>query len=803
MAHRPPKNCRWRIVLAEASLCGLLAFIAPVAAAKPAASDSSADAILLADPGGATPATTGTDLYLEVILNGTDKGLAHFVQRDGGLWATTATLHQLGFVLPPDTPETVRMSSLEGVQVSYDETQQTLAIVAPLKLLNLSTHVLDVRNVQQHQASASPGLLLNYDLYGTWNGQDTGNLSAYTELRAFNGNGVFSSTALAQMIRNAGATHDSMVRLDTSWSTSFPDNMLTLRLGDTLTAATSWSRPTRIGGVQFGTDFALQPYRTTAPLPQFLGSATLPSQVELYVNGLKQYSGDVPAGSFQLNTLPNISGAGQARLVLTNALGQVTTLDFSLYNTQQLLEKGLSDWSAELGVVRESYGLNSFDYGHDPVGSGTWRRGISDTFTAEAHGEATNGLIDAGVGGDWLLGLAGVVSGSVAHSASRGTEGSQLSLGYSWNNNHFDFGFNGIRASSGYRDVATLYGSPPPRLSASANAGVSTDLLGSFGVSYFQLRYPQSPATRYGSVYWFRSVGRRWSLSFSANQNLDQARDRSLFFDVGVSLDNNIYMDAGALQDANGTHFTADASQSVPTEGGFGWRAQWQQDGSSGGNNGRAELDYLGRYGQVQAGMYSFGGSDSGYAGANGSLVWMDGHVFAARPIYDSFAVVSTDGVPNVPVQLANNPIGTTDSQGMLLVTPLNAYQNNQLSINPLDLPADMRIARVDAVATPTDRSGVLVHFGITPIRAASIILVDAAGKPLPLGSTARLRGQPGGEPVLVGFDGEVYLDTLEAHNVLEVDTPTGACHVAFGYHKQGDGIPQIGPLVCKKEKSP
>lgn len=161
--------------------------------------------------------------------------------------------------------------------------------------------------------------------------------------------------------------------------------------------------------------------------------------------------------------------------------------------------------------------------------------------------------------------------------------------------------------------------------------------------------------------------------------------------------------------------------------------------------------------------------------------------------------MVSTEGVAGVPVSLQNNPIGTTDSKGMLLVTPLNAYQNNKLSIDPMSLPADMRIDRVNMDATPTDRAGTLVKFGIVPVRAASILLVDATGKPLPVGSAVRLRGH-GGEPALVGFDGAVYLDTLDEHNVLDVTTPIGSCHAGFDYRKQGSGIPQIGPLTCRKE---
>ena len=84
-------------------------------------------------------------------------------------------------------------------------------------------------------------------------------------------------------------------------------------MGDTLTDALSWSRATRIGGIQIGSNFALQPYQITTPMPALLGSATLPSQVDLYINGMRQYSGQVPAGPFQLNTIPNIKALATRR----------------------------------------------------------------------------------------------------------------------------------------------------------------------------------------------------------------------------------------------------------------------------------------------------------------------------------------------------------------------------------------------------------------------------------------------------------------------------------------------------------
>jgi outer membrane usher protein len=263
---------------------------------------------------------------------------------------------------------------------------------------------------------------------------------------------------------------------------------------------------------------------------------------------------------------------------------------------------------------------------------------------------------------------------------------------------------------------------------------------------------------------------------------------------LNVALDNRTYVSSDVGSDGTSSSFGLSASRSIPLSGGFGWQAQQQLGGN--GTNGLAEMDYLGRYGQVEAGVSDVIGNDAAYAGATGALVLLGGNTFASRSIADSFAVVSTDGTANVPVELENNFIGKTGDNGMLLVAPLNAYQNNDISIDPANLPANMKISNVSQMATPSDRAGVLVKFAVSPIRAASIILVDASGKSLPLGSQVTLEGSSG-EPTLVGFDGVTYLDTLKLHNVLDVNTPSGPCRASFDYRYKGSSIPQIGPLEC------
>jgi len=69
--------------------------------ALPAFADDPALAHLIAD---SEEWTIGTSLYLDVTLNGSPSGqLVHFDERGGELYASTSSLRQLGFVLPPET----------------------------------------------------------------------------------------------------------------------------------------------------------------------------------------------------------------------------------------------------------------------------------------------------------------------------------------------------------------------------------------------------------------------------------------------------------------------------------------------------------------------------------------------------------------------------------------------------------------------------------------------------------------------------------------------------------------------------
>lgn len=735
----------------------------------------------------------GSDLYPVVTLNGNPVGLVHLGYAGGKLYASRNTLHRMGLRLPKDNlaEKTVCLSDIFQLRVDYNTQQQTLALSAPLSMLALATTRITPYDEPGPEVATSRGALLNYDVYMEQGKTTVAN--TFSELRAFSPAGVLSTTQLTRC--SIGGNDDTFSRLDSSWRVLFPDKRLNITLGDTLTRSLPWSRPTRIAGIQVGTDFSLQPYMSTTPLPAFLGSATLPSRIELYVNGVKSYKREVPAGNFQLDIMPVVSGTGEASVIMTDTLGRTTVQNFSFYNDQQLLREGLTSWSAELGVVRENYGYYSFDYTDSPVLSGSWRQGINNTLSTGVHAEADKRLMNIGVGNDWIPGRrSGMFSTSLAMSDDEGKSGFQYGVGYRWSEELFSFSTNTLAAVGDYHDIAARYGQAPPILNSNTIVGYSMGREGIISLSYLQLRYSHNDAERYAAANWYKSVTDNVFLNASVSQNVDDRHNLSLYLMFTMTSGNNISTSSSLQRTRDKTGYQLNASR-PPSEEGWGWNVVASQQASL--QSCQGEFGYQGRYGKTYAGFSNNPSTQHGYAGATGSLVMMGGGLFAARQITHGFAVVSTDGVPGVPIRLQNNPVGKSDAQGQLLVTELNSYQNNEISIDPMALPAGMRISRVTENVTPADRAGALVHFGITPIRAAQVILVDRHGNFIPEGSTVKLTSGEQ-QSAVVGFDGMAYLDTLNLHNHLLVSTETGQCLVQFDYPLKTTGIAQMGPLVCQ-----
>src|SRR5690606_16053600 len=121
--------------------------------------------------------------------------------------------------------------------------------------------------------------------------------SATIDGRIFSSLGVASQTAILAS-RSVSDALPTALRLDTGWSYSHPVTMITARAGDTISGGLTWTRPTRLGGMQVQRTFALRPALLTLPLPSFGGSAAVPSSVDVFVAGVRSVSQDVSSGPF-------------------------------------------------------------------------------------------------------------------------------------------------------------------------------------------------------------------------------------------------------------------------------------------------------------------------------------------------------------------------------------------------------------------------------------------------------------------------------------------------------------------------
>ncbi|KWF29490.1 fimbrial protein [Burkholderia cenocepacia] len=734
------------------------------------------------------------DVILEVSVNGESTTLlAHFRERNGHLSASGADLRTIGIAtnrLGIADAATVELDTIAGLRYQYDAARQTVDLQMPDNLRR--PYAVDSRALPATQtATSARGIAINYEAYAQTIGDRQ--FSLYTDVRYFDPNGVFNNTGTAYFYNG----QRRYTRFDTTWSRSDPARPSTTQIGDAISGSLPWTRSVRLGGFQWRSNFALRPDLVTFPIPSLSGSAAVPSAVDLYINNVRQYTGNVPSGPFIIHDVPGITGAGQATVITRDALGRTVATSVPLYVDTRMLSAGLSSYSFEAGFLRRNYGLESFDYDARPAVSGSMRRGFSDTLTVEGHAEATGGVVNAGVGALVRLGHAGVVNGAVAGSAGR-YPGTQVSLGYQLIEPRFSVNAQTIRAFGRYGDLASRDGTPAPSATDQVTLALPFVYRQTLSLSYIGFRLPQGPSARIGTLSYTLGLGNLASLTVSAYRDFAQQGTSGAFVSLNIGLGGNTSVNATVGRQNGQSNYTVDASRPPDYDGGWGWGVQ--AGGTGAVPYRQAQLRYLGHAGEVIAAAQSIDRQSGASLDVSGALVFMDRSVQLSRRIDDGFALVSTDGVGGIPVLHENRVIGTTDRAGHLLVPDLNAYQNNQIAIDSMKLPADARIARTSMTVVPQAQSGVVAHFGVSRYRAASVSLRDGDGRPLPAG--ARVHHVESGADTIVGYDGLTFIDGLKEDNHLVIDYGSQRCEVEFPFTTPANGsLPTVGPLTCRSPR--
>jgi outer membrane usher protein len=734
-------------------------------------------------------------LYLEAYRGERPLGqLARVQLRQGRLHAMPDDLRRLGVVIDPGWPTDdtgmLALDDVPGLAYRYDvEGQRLILEVAPELRPN---QALGYRMPVAVTATRSPGVLLNYDAYARSAGeQDT--LSVATSVRAFGRFGAIENSFLSR----AGDDADAYRRLDTRWTLSDSEHMTTWTAGDLIGGGLGWTRPVRMGGLQVRRNFGVRPDLITFPVPRFTGQATVPSSVELLVDNVRQFGAEVDDGPFILDSFPRITGAGEATLVVRDALGRATQTSVPIYVDYQRLAPGLSDFSAEAGRLRLGYATDDDRYDDEWIASGSYRRGLSMSLTGEAHAEYGPDLRMYGAGFVWApAGRLGIATASLARSEGN-TTGYQRSVGYQWMNPRVGFDLKSQRRTGGFRDLGDLAegGERPTSMQAQDQASAWWAMpRGSLAFSWVRWRNHDADGDTVRTLTWSQVLGQRLNASLGVFDSGNSGRGINLNFNLPLGERRDASLSVS--RNDGRTDAVAAVRQSPGYDGGWGWELQ---AGDRDGEYGLAAATLRGRHGEATVGADHHGGDTGYFAQANGSLVWMGGTAFASRRVSDSFAVVSTQGVAGVPVLYENRVFGKTNARGFVLLPDLRGWQRNRIAMDPDALGVDYRVPPLEQLVTPADHGGVLVRFDVAAVHPAMVTLLAPSGAPVLAGTEGRVVG--GAATFLVGLEGETYIDDLPQGGALEVDVAGAFCRYALPTLPAASGVAQVGPLRC--EESP
>jgi outer membrane usher protein len=676
------------------------------------------------------------------------------------------------------------LAGVPGLTFKIDKAQQQLQLTVPIA--SFESSLISGQQALLRPSEAARTAFVNYDLSIEHSGSSTVG-AGFFEFGASDAHGLIENT----MVVGNNPAGRKVIRLDTFAIRDDPGGLTRLTIGDTLTHMATWEQPVRFGGIKWGTDFTLQPGFLSFPTPTFNGQAQLPSSVQLYVNSVLNYQGQIEQGPFTLNRLPVVSGAGDVSVVVKDMLGVERRVVTSYYTSTNLLRPGLSDFSIEAGAERHGYGTQSFEYG-PPFVAGSYRRGLTSHVTVETRGEASSDVQDIGGGISAVIGKVGEIG--LAGSASRASQGKgYLYRVYAARISQFwSFSASYQHSSKAYLQLGLDDNVQRPREILQLSGGANTPRLGSLTANMSYLRLNDGTRTRVTSLTYGRQIYRvGYFNAFVLRTRADTGRTDTT---AGISLSVAFGTRGTAFAQIDSDSRRIESQLNRPDDKGWGYRLVASQGKS---DQQQAELDYRGSAIDLTANVERFNGQLDQRLLASGSLLLAGSSVLPARRLDSSYAIVNVgNGEKGVRIYQENRLVGATNGAGIAVVTNLRPYESNRISVSPGDLRLQSVIANDNLIVVPRYLAGVKANFQVTNGNAGTVIVRLPNGDPLEPGTAVA----SGSQIFYTGFDGELFIDDITPGKVLVAKRTAGPCTIILPAVPKGVELPRVGPLTCQAE---
>jgi outer membrane usher protein FimD/PapC len=716
----------------------------------------------------------GQTAILRIVLNQEDKGEFFVnVTDDGDFLARIEDLKKIGFpeiqgkVSILEGEEFVSLRSMKGLKTVFDEKKLALELTVDPSLLREKVFELRYPRPAKVYYPKDTAAFFNYNLTYLARDSFTYDSATFTDQLGFRvGDLLFLSDSSYSQKKGDGG---EFVRLMSNVTYDRREDLKRIIFGDFLATSGELGSALNMGGISFSKNYGIDPYFIRYPEIGFSGVAPLPSELEVYRNGVLIRKERISPGGFQLRDIPAYVGSGSVEVVLRDPFGREQKIGLPYYFTDALLKEGLHEYSYNFGFSRENFGIVSNRY-KDLLFSGFHRYGINDSLTAGISAEGSKRVRNFGISSTyslpWQLGtITGTVAGSDSRRRGEGIGGSvsYLYLGREWSFNLLLRGFT--------RDYSNISLEPLPertKYEASASASYFSPILGSFSLGFAATKRHFGADEESILAGYSRKITDRSSLVANFRRDVESRINEfnisvQYYFKHGISASSTYQRTDGASSER------IQVLKNLPVGEGFGGRATFEanQVEPENFNNYDLQLLYNGRYGQYGGEFVSTNRAETYTLAAGGGLAFVRDTLNFSRPIQDSFALVKVGDLKDIRVHLSNQEIGRTGSSGKILVPNLGSYYENQISLSDKDIPIEYAVSDVMRYVSPPLRSGSYIEFKATKIQSFSgtlKIIVEGETKPV---EYVEFNLLVDGKELLspTGKGGEFYLENIKPGN--------------------------------------
>lgn len=673
-------------------------------------------------------------VIVSVTLNGQSKG-EYYVRltEDRDILMRVADIQEVGIANPAglikeiDREPHISLRSMQGVRFTFNEKKLSVEIIVDPSLL--PRKIIDFMPGRQPKVyyPRDTSAFINYRLdYFVGDSFDFKNFLCTNEVGFRVGDILFFSDAFYAKKPD----DDNFARLMTNLTYDNRGGLQRFIVGDFIASSGDLGSTVTMGGVSFSKVYRIDPYLIKNPMLNVSGFVTLPSEVEIYLNGLRLRTERLLPGGFDLRDIHYYGGAGMLEVIIKDPFGKEERLNFPFYFTDLLLKRGLHEYSYNFGAIREEFGEESNTYS-DVAFAAFHRYGFSDKLTLGFHTEALKGLYNLGPEAFYLLRNKGIISASL--SKSIGTEwrdGAAGTVGYTYQDRKFNARFFAAWYSEHYARISDNLSSEKPKFEVNASIGYATEGYGSFSVDFLNLKRFHAHDRQIVTASYSKALSRR-STVFATFRNInEQTSSNEVFVGINYYPGRNNTVSASYRQTEDTHQEVVQVTKNIPVGEGISYRASVERTDTGGDHftSINPSVQYNAKHGIVAAeSKLDFdreGRTREAYRlSASGSIAYVGGTIGLSRPIIDSFGLVKVGDLKDVEVFHNNEEIGRTNSSGKVFIPNLSAFLDNQITINDQNIPMDYTISEVVKFISPPLRSGSFIPFDIMKFQAITGML--------------------------------------------------------------------------------